>query len=83
MVKGRNQDRELLELAALGARVKIAELEAQLAELRRRFPRASRDSTTATAPVVRKRRGMSAAQRKAVSLRMKKRWAEWRKKKGT
>jgi hypothetical protein len=72
-----------LELAIVGARVKIAELEAQIADLRRRFPGATGSTTVAAPAVVRKRSRMSAAQRKAVSLRMKKRWADWRKKKGT
>jgi hypothetical protein len=76
------------ELAALGARVKIAELEAQIAELRRRFPGAARgnvavSASVRTAPVRRKRRrNMSAKARAEVSARMKKYWAERRKKKG-
>jgi hypothetical protein len=75
-----------LELAALGARVKIAELEAQLTELRRRFPAASGSKTSTATPAVtvrRRKRALTAAQRKAISVRMKKRWADWRKKKGT
>jgi len=72
------------ELAALGAQVKIAELQRQIDDLRRRFPRASKRPATASTNnrrKVRKRRKMTAAQRKAVSLRMKKRWADYRKNK--
>jgi cytochrome c556 len=73
-----------LELAALGARVRIAELEQQLAELRRRFPSASGSKASTATPAVRRRkRTFTAAERKAISARMKRRWADWRKKKGT
>jgi hypothetical protein len=75
------------ELEALGAQVKIAELQKQIDDLRRRFPsvRATngtgrRTGSSASATVtVRKRRKMSAAERKAVSARMKRFWAERRK----
>lgn len=67
-----------MELAALGARVKIAELEKEIADLKRRFPGANGGNAAASA-TVRKRKGMSTAQRKAVSARMKKYWAARRK----
>lgn len=70
------------ELEALGAQVKIAELQKQIDDLRRRFPsvRATnglgrRVASAASATVtVRKRRKMSAAERKAVGARMRAYW---------
>jgi hypothetical protein len=74
---------ELRRLAQLGAGARLAELERERAALLRLFPglraatrRSSSDGTTATR---RKRRGMSAAERKAVSIRMKRYWAQRRK----
>jgi hypothetical protein len=64
----------------LGARVRIAELEQELAELRRLVGDGQTRTGAADAPVrKRKRRAMSAAQRKAVSERMRKYWAGRRK----
>jgi hypothetical protein len=76
---------ELRQLARLGAKARLEELRQEEAAIRRAFPdlfgrgagrRASGDSETG---VRRRRRGMSAAARKAVSERMKKYWAERRK----
>ena len=84
------------EWAQLGAARRIQEIEAELAEIRRAFPglntalRAGRrvQSGGASGTQVpegdttpRKRRTMSAAQRKAVGIRMKKYWAARRKEK--
>lgn len=82
------------ELIVLGARARIAELENEIAELRkiadggaRRGRRAKSGGASAPATAAdsnvgtRKRRGMSAAQRKAVSERMRKYWAARRKSK--
>jgi hypothetical protein len=78
---------ELRQLARLGAKARLEELRQEEAAIRRAFPdlfgrsagrQASGDSGTG---VRRRRRGMSAAGRKAVSERMKKYWAERRKSK--
>ena len=81
--------------ARRGAEVRISELTQELESIYSAFPdlrtggrgRRGRRAAAATAspggaaPVARKRRrrGMSAAQKRAVSLRMKKYWAERRK----
>ena len=74
------------ELAAMGAAVKYAQLQREMDELKRRFPELRRVRTAmqevrSVRKVVRrrKRRLMSAAARKAVSVRMKKYWATRRK----
>ena len=79
---------ELRRLARLGAKARLEELRQEEAALRRAFPdlfgtrgagrQASADSGTGGR---RRRRGMSAAARKAVSIRMRKYWAERRKSK--
>lgn len=87
---------DLKEYARKGAEARIAELQAELAGIFRAFPdlrvgrpgpRASAARTSgagAAAPARRRRRSrMSAAQRKAVSARMKKYWAERRGTKST
>jgi hypothetical protein len=78
MPRGQSVDKEL---AALGARIKIQELQAQIADLKRRFPGAAGGNAKVTAPA-RKRGTMSAKNRAAVSARMKKYWAARRKAKG-
>ena len=85
---------ELKQLARLGAAARIKELEGQIAALRRAFPgigaltspaAAVQDSNAPKAGRKAKatRRGrrspMSAAERRAVSLRMQKYWAERKK----
>ena len=81
----------LRRLAVKGAMARLSELKAEEAALRRAFPELSRAAqrseerssaeagATASAGRRRGRRRMSAAQRKAVSDRMKKYWAERRK----
>ena len=78
--------REALQrLARLGAKSRLEELKSEEAAIRRAFPDLfgrGRGRQAAAAPAEggpRRRRGMSAAARKAVSLRMKKYWAERRK----
>ena len=78
--------REALQrLARLGAKSRLEELRSEEAAIRRAFPDMfgrGRGRQAAAAPAAgggRRRRGMSAAARKAVSLRMKKYWAERRK----
>jgi len=85
---------DMKDLAARGAAVRIAELEAEIASIRVAFPRLrgtsgagtsrgrrgrSRGAASPTAndegKPRRRRRAMSAQERKAVSLRMKKYWA--------
>jgi hypothetical protein len=82
---------DMKELAQLGAARRVAEIRAELAEIQRRFPtlRAGRRVETGSGGGTllpedgkKKRRGrkpMSAAQRKAVGIRMKKYWAARRK----
>ena len=70
--------------ALLGAEARVAELSAELAEIYRAFPalraRGGRTAAAAAAPAARRRRKpMTAAQKKAVSIRMKKYWAGRRK----
>ena len=76
---------ELQRLARLGAKSRLEELRREEAAIRRTFPDlfSGRGRQGAGEGGVRRRRkgGMSAAGRKAVSERMKKYWAERRKKK--
>ena len=76
----------ILEFALRGARARYDELQAEMKSLLRQFPdlvdameRTRRAANAAarelTAPPPRKRPKMSAAQKKAVSARMKKYWA--------
>ena len=70
---------ELQRLARLGAAARLAELQRERAALLRLFPglrAADGADSGASAP---RRRGMSAAARKAVSLRMTRYWAARRK----
>lgn len=74
--------------AQLGAEARAAELNAELAEIYRAFPGLRRGrpgrpgASEGAAPSARRRKPMSAAQKRAVSLRMKKYWASRRKAKG-
>jgi hypothetical protein len=78
---------DLREYARLGAQARVAQLNAELAEIYRTFPglRSGRGGAGRTAPAesaatrMRRRKPMSAAQRRAVSQRMKKYWAARRK----
>ena len=75
----------LQQLARLGAKARLAELRSEEAAIRHAFPDLfgrGRQSTDGGATRGRRRRGMSAAARKAVSARMKKYWAARRKAKG-
>jgi hypothetical protein len=83
---------ELQRLARLGAKARLEELRQEEAAIRQAFPdlfRGGRRARGASAAASadgdgrrrrrRRRRGMSPAARKAVSVRMKKYWAERRK----
>jgi hypothetical protein len=76
---------EMYRLAKLGAEARLEALEAERSQILRAFPglRAGRTPAAQAAPSqdvpVRRRREMNAAERKSVSLRMKKYWAERRK----
>jgi hypothetical protein len=81
---------DLKEYARRGAEARVAELQAELAGIFRAFPDlrvrrpgrrapAAITSETPTPKAARRRSQMTAAQRKAVSARMKKYWAERRK----
>ncbi len=77
---------DLKSYARAGAETRVQELKAELAAIFKVFPELRSGGTD---PVgikpprkTRKRKPMSAAQKKAVGLRMKKYWAERRKGKG-
>ena len=82
------------ELARRGAEARIQELEEEIGEIRREFPdllnkrrgrpagQPTASARNGVAPRGRQRR-MSAAQRKAVSERMRRYWAERRRAKGS
>ena len=75
---------DLREYARHGAGARAAELEAELATIYKAFPELRRAGTSRREPAkiarrARLRKPMTAAQKKAVSLRMKKYWAARRK----
>lgn len=80
----------LKELARVGAQARLVELLAEVAEIQRAFPgiggaRRSGPAQASTAKKTvkrRRRKPMSAAEKKAVSERMKRYWASRRKEKG-
>jgi hypothetical protein len=78
---------ELYRLARLGAEARLRALEVERAQILRSFPGLKVGSTQpaqaggAVSASVRRRRQMSAAERKSVSVRMKRYWAERRKEK--
>lgn len=88
----RRQDDLQIRLARLGAQARIDELRREEAAIRTAFPdlfggrRRGRAAGVASSPSAgagrRKRRGMSAAARKAVSERMRRYWAERRRQAG-
>jgi hypothetical protein len=75
----------LKEYARVGAEARVRELTAELAQIYRAFPdlrrsgRLGAGSSPGTTPRGRRRKPMSAAQKKAVGARMKKYWAARRK----
>jgi hypothetical protein len=82
---------ELYRLARMGAESRLRALEEERGQILRSFPmlkgggsaststQGASASPSASAAPVRRRRQMSAAERKSVSARMKKYWAERRK----
>ncbi len=73
---------DLQRLARLGAKARLDELRLEEAAIRKAFPDllgARTRQTTGAGAAPKRRRGMSAAARKAVSVRMKKYWAAKRK----
>ncbi len=85
MAKRMAQD-ELRALALVGARARYADLRSELNALLRTFPELGRSGAAAPAVRRRKKAGrkspMTAAERRQVSERMKKYWAERRASKG-
>ena len=78
---------QLRRLAQLGAKARLEQLRDEEAAIRAAFPELfgrGRREQVANGGIAgsRRRRGMSASQRKAVSERMRKYWAERRKAKG-
>jgi hypothetical protein len=83
VAKELNQAR-LREFALVGALARLEELRKEEAQLRAQFPELFRGrAAPARKAAKRTRKPMSAAQRKAVSERMRKYWADQRKKKAT
>ena len=72
---------ELQRLARLGAKSRLEELRQEEAAIRRTFPDLFGRGRQAGVGPVRRRRGMSAAARKAVSIRMRRYWAKRRQQK--
>jgi hypothetical protein len=71
---------DLHRLARLGAKARLEELHRETTAIRQAFPDLfGKRRTGAATEAARRRRGMSAAARKAVSERMKKYWAGRRK----
>jgi len=76
---------DLKEYARRGAEARVAELTSELATIYRAFPGLRRGAVSAAAATTtvrtarRRRKPMSAAQKRAVSVRMKKYWASRRK----
>jgi Micro-tubular organiser Mto1 C-term Mto2-binding region len=77
---------QLRRLARLGAIARLEQLKQEEAAIRAEFPelfgRGRRAAVAEAAKPGRRRRPMSSAARKAVSVRMRKYWAERRKAKG-
>ena len=76
---------QLRRLARLGAIARLEQLKQEEAAIRAEFPELFGRGRRAVADVAtpgRRRRRMSSAARKAVSIRMRKYWAERRKAKG-
>ena len=77
---------DLKAYARRGAEARVAGITAELNEICKAFPDLRRGAATASqvggSSRRRKRRGMTAAQKRALSLRMKKYWAARRAKKG-
>ena len=74
---------ELFRLARLGAEARLRALEIERTQILRSFPGLKAGATAAStgaagAGPARRRRQMSAAERRSVSVRMKKYWAERR-----
>ena len=79
---------EMYRLARMGAEARLRALEVERAQILRSFPglkagaasqETAQGGTSLVAAPVRRRRQMSAAERKSVSARMKRYWAERRK----
>jgi hypothetical protein len=77
-------DMDTKQLVRLGAATRVAQIKTELAALYRAYPSlrgtgAAAGRAGAAAPVRRKKRKVSAAQREAARLRMTKYWAERKK----
>jgi hypothetical protein len=67
--------KEIIEAAISGFEAQKEHIDAQLAELRAMLPSSSNGSARGSQPSTRKKRGMSAAGRKAIAEAQRKRWA--------
>ncbi len=68
-------NQELKRLARTGAAARLVELEAERVAILKAFPDLGSSPAATKAPARRKRRKMTAAEKKAVGDRMKKYWA--------
>jgi hypothetical protein len=93
VAKRKSAQNKWRDLALIGARTRLAELRQEEADLRRQFPELGARGGAAAAAASsgeaapgrkrrRRRKPMSAAQKKAVSERMRKYWADRKKKTG-
>lgn len=80
---------DLNELARIGAAARVEELKSELTAIYRAFPalrtrvsRAGAGETPRASSARRRRKPMSAAQKRVVGARMKKYWERWRKEHG-
>jgi hypothetical protein len=76
---------ELRRLAQVGAGIRLGQLRQEIENIYRTFPELRLGESLAAAGPARgkrRRKVMSAAARRKIALAQKKRWAEWRKKKG-
>jgi len=76
---------EIVRLARIGAEARIAQLQAEIEAIRRKFPGSggsARGKSGASDGAPRKPRQMSAAARRRISQAAKKRWEQWRKEHG-
>jgi hypothetical protein len=76
---------ELRRLAQVGAAIRLGQLRQEIESIYRTFPELRQGGSSAApgpARGKRRRKVMSVAARRKIALAQKKRWAEWRKKKG-
>ena len=76
---------DLVRLARLGAESRLSELQGEIQAIYRSFPdlrKGTRSAAPSPVSSKRSRKKMSTAARRKIAQAQKKRWAEWRRKKG-